>query len=191
MVAAKHDRQRPGCRDLRHLATDHLVGAGQVGRHDGGIAGVHHVEPPERLDAELQRVDVAGVVRGLAVGARSEASARAVADCVVERGPEDGHVSRPLAESGGIGHQGKLLEGRNADVRRQIELVELGVGIRADWRMLVVRAAVAANLLGHDGAAASIRAVAGAVAARSWPGCGAARCYHRRAHELRPTQLYA
>ena len=92
VVAAEDDRDRPGLRDLAHLAVDHRVGALDPGRDDVRVTGVDDVEDLERLDVELERVDGARRVLRLADRPRSEPGARPVADRVVERRPDDRDV---------------------------------------------------------------------------------------------------
>ena len=103
MVAAEDDRDGAGLRDLEDLAVDHRVGALDPGRHDVGVAGIDDVEDLERLDAELERVDRARRVLGLADRPRPEASARSVAHGVVERRADDRDIdTRPRSSAGSV-----------------------------------------------------------------------------------------
>ena len=92
MVAAEDDRDRARRGDLADLAIDQRVGAVDPGRDDVGVAGVDDGQDLERLDAELERVDRAGRVLGLADRPRAEARAGPVAHGVVERRADDRDV---------------------------------------------------------------------------------------------------
>ena len=76
---------------IQHPAEGDRVTALGPGRHDVGVTGIDHIQHPERLHAERQRVAAAGRGR-LADGARPEAGTRPIADPVVERDAHDGDV---------------------------------------------------------------------------------------------------
>ena len=84
----------PVGRDLADLAVDERVAPLDPGRDDVRVAGVDDGQDLERLDVQLERVDRAGRVLGLADGARAEPGAGPVADRVVERRADDRDVRR-------------------------------------------------------------------------------------------------
>ena len=121
MVAAQDEGDRTRARHVEHLAVDHGVTPLQPGRHDGGVTRIDHVEVPPRLHAELQRV-VALRVGRRADGPRPEARTGAVADALVERDADDGHVRRASGQGGGILQVVALAERGQAHVARQLDL---------------------------------------------------------------------
>ena len=132
VVATEDDRDRAGLGDLADLAVDHRVAALDPGRHDVRVAGVDHGQDVVRIDIELERVDRARGVLGLADRPRPEAGARPVADGVVERGTDDRDIDAEAAELGGIGDPRQVHERGRADVRRQVEIaVRLEVRVPA------------------------------------------------------------
>jgi len=152
VIPAQHDRDGARIGDFADLAPDDLVAAADVGRRDRRVPGVHAVEPFERLDAQLQRVQAPGVVRRGADGARTESGAGAVAHRVVEWSTDDGDIRAALRQGGIIGHQRQLLEGRAPEVGGQLEVGVGGVRVRIGGRRpLVVARAAAPRLIGHAG----------------------------------------
>jgi hypothetical protein len=128
------------------------VSALGTARYHRRVAGVHHVQPLERLDAELEGVDRSGVVRGRADRVRAEPAPRSMTGALVVGGADDRHV-RPAAGKARVVEVRQLLERRKADVRRQVALQELVIRVGVDGRILVIGAAVAANLVGHRSSA--------------------------------------
>ena len=110
MVAAEDDRDRARPRDLADLAVDQRVAALDPGRDDVRVAGVDDRQQLERLDAELERVDRAGRVLGLADRSRPESRARPVADGVVERRADDRDVDAEREELAGSVIHGRFMK---------------------------------------------------------------------------------
>ncbi len=105
-----------------------------------------------------------GVVRRSPDGPWAEPRARPMAHPVVEGGAEDHDVGAPRGERGDIGQEGELLEGRAAQVGRQVEVVPLVQQIRAVRRGRVALATTGRCITHGIGPVTG-----GAVAARSWP----------------------
>ena len=149
VVAAEHDRDRAGACHLEHACPDHLVAALETAGDDRHVAPVDDVEPVERVHPGLQRVDVPGVVRRRADGPWPEPGAGPVAHPVIERSAEDHHIRAPLGERADIGQERKLLEGRAAEVRGQVEIVPLVQEIRAVRRCRVAFATTGQMTITH------------------------------------------
>jgi hypothetical protein len=124
MIAAEDDRDGAGLGHLPDLAIDHRVATLDPGRDDIRVAGIDDGEDVIGLDVELERVDRARGVLGLANRARPETCARPMRDGVVERGPDDRHVNAPAPQFGRVCHPRQLHERGRSDIRGQIEIVE-------------------------------------------------------------------
>ena len=92
--AAGHDVEHPVERDS--------MTALRPRGHDVGITRIDDIEHPEWLDAKRQGVAAAGRGR-LADGPRPETGAGAVADPVIERDAQDGHIGRTPAQRRRVG----------------------------------------------------------------------------------------
>ena len=126
VVAAEDDRDRPAARHIANLAVDHGVRSLDPGGHDVRVARVDDGQDVERVDLELQGVEAARGVVGLADGPRAEPGAGPVADRVVERRTDDGDVHAQSSELVGVVDPGQLPERHRPDVDGQ---VVVGVGL--------------------------------------------------------------
>ena len=120
MVAAEDDRDRAGAGHVADLAVDHRVPALDPGGHDVRVARVDDGQDLERVDVELQGVEAARGVVGLADRPRPEPGAGPMADRVVERRADDGDVDTQSAELGGIVDPGQLRERHRPDIGGQV-----------------------------------------------------------------------
>ena len=119
--AAGHDVEHPVERDS--------MTALRPRGHDVGITRIDDIEHPEWLDAKRQGVAAAGRGR-LADGPRPETGAGAVADPVIERDAQDGHIWRTPAQRCRVG------DDRPAAVRDRSG-VPRGFGRAEGWIVLI------------------------------------------------------
>ena len=128
MVAAEHDRDRPGARDAEDLLVDHAERALEPCRHDGRIARIDDRQVRVRLGVQLDRPRVGRAPRGRRHPdrPRTEPRARARRHALVERRADDRDVGVRGAERLVVGRPRQLLE-RAVPVRvvRQVLAREL------------------------------------------------------------------
>jgi choline dehydrogenase-like flavoprotein len=123
------------------------MAAFQPARDHRGVSTVNHVEPVEWIHPDLQRVDVARVVRGGPNRPRAEPRAGPMAHAIVKRGTQDHDIWSPGRERIGVDHQRQLLEGRAAHVGRKVEVVPLVQEVSAVQGSRVVLAATGQSVV--------------------------------------------